>query len=208
MAVNPDPRPGRWLLPLVVLAMVLFTYVFVQSLPSAEPDQQDLSEDATTTSTTTTTTSGTGGEDTTTTTTAALDPEVEAYLGSLADAETELTGYQAEMAAINNQWDADPKEIDFATAEASLEDLAGRISVWAEDVAALPAPDSLSESQGLVTSTAEAAADAAAEVLAGLRAPDTGEARRAALEQFDLAVRGFTAAVDDAGQRALATTGG
>lgn len=206
MAVNPDPRPGRWLLPLVVLAMVLFTYVFVQSLPSAEPEQQDLSEDATTTSTAATTVPGADGSSTTTTT-APLDPAVDAYLASLADAETELTGFQAEMASINNRWDADPKEIDFAAAEAALEDLAGRISVWAEGVGGLSAPESLAESQGLVTSTAEAAADAAAEVLAGLRSPDTGEARRAALEQFDLAVRGFTAAVDDAGQRALAVAG-
>src|SRR3970040_1221947 len=38
MAVNPDPKPGRWILPLVILGMVAFTYFFVRSLPEASPD--------------------------------------------------------------------------------------------------------------------------------------------------------------------------
>ena len=38
MAVNPDPKPGRWILPLVILGMIAFTYFFVRSLPEASPD--------------------------------------------------------------------------------------------------------------------------------------------------------------------------
>ena len=30
MTSNYDPKPGRWMLPLVVLAMVAFTYLFVR----------------------------------------------------------------------------------------------------------------------------------------------------------------------------------
>ena len=35
MAFNPDPKPGRWILPLVVLGMIAFTYFFVRELPEA-----------------------------------------------------------------------------------------------------------------------------------------------------------------------------
>src|SRR5690606_28312697 len=41
MAVNADPKPGRWILPLVVLGMVAFTYFFVRALPSgSEPGEE------------------------------------------------------------------------------------------------------------------------------------------------------------------------
>ena len=80
MAVNPDPRPGRWLLPLVVLGMVLFTYVFVRTLPGADADVVDL--DNGTTSSTTTTVAASDPESTTTTT-QPLDAETTAYLDAL-----------------------------------------------------------------------------------------------------------------------------
>ena len=38
MAINPDPKPGRWILPLVVLGMVAFTYFFVRALPSGSEE--------------------------------------------------------------------------------------------------------------------------------------------------------------------------
>lgn len=206
MAVNPDPRPGRWLLPLVILAMVGFTYVFVESLPAAESDPQDLGEDATTTSTTSTTV-GEGEPETTTTTTTPVSSEVLAYLDQVTEAESEIIGLQAEMGSVNSAWDADPREIAYGDAEAALQDLATRVAGWADEVQAIPPPLGLEDAHDLLGEFAQATADAAAEVLAGLQAPDTGEARRAALEQFDTAVRGFTAAADDVEQRALNGTG-
>ena len=206
MAVNPDPRPGRWLLPLVILAMVGFTYVFVESLPAAETDPQDLSEDATTTSTTSTTVA----EDepgTTTTTTAPVSPEVLAYLERVTEAEGTIIGLQAEMGSVNSAWDADPREISYGDAEAAIQDLANRVAAWADEVEAIVPPAGLEDAHDLLGEFAQATADAAADVLAGLQAPDTGEARRAALEQFDTAVRGFTAAADDVEQRATNATG-
>jgi hypothetical protein len=207
MAVNPDPRPGRWLLPLVILAMVGFTYVFVESLPAAESDLQDLTEDATTTSTTSTTVDEGGSDSTTTTTTTPTSPEVVAYLEQVTEAEGEIIGLQAEMGSINSAWDADPREISYGDAEAALQDLAARVATWADEVEAIPPPVGLEDAHDLLGEFAQATADAAAEVLVGLQAPDTGEARRAALEQFDTAVRGFTAAADDVEQRALNGTG-
>ena len=59
MAVNPDPKPGRWILPLVILGMIAFTYFFVRSLPEASPNTTLAAGD------TTPTTVGEGGPTTT-----------------------------------------------------------------------------------------------------------------------------------------------
>lgn len=194
MAVNPDPRPGRWLLPLVILGMVLFTYVFVSALPSAESDGTDLSADATTTTTT-------SPEDSTTTTTTApapLDPSVQGFLDTVEAQEVQLTGFQTEMASINGQWDAEERTVTYQDTEAALVDLAARVRTWAEDVASVVAPLGLEGVHTVLSAAAAEAANAADAVVAGLQSSDTGEARRAALDSFDEAVRAFTAAADEA----------
>ncbi len=199
MAVNPDPRPGRWLLPLVVLGMVLFTYVFVQSLPGADADSVDLDADGsvtTSTGTTPTTSETDETSSTTTTTPAVLDPEVAAYLDVLAGLETQLTDFQTTMATINGQWDAEPRTITYADAEAGLIALSGQVTAWSDAVTAVTAPLSLTDGHTLVSQASELVATAAAAVLSGLQGPDAAP-RITALEQFDAAVRTFTAAVDD-----------
>lgn len=195
MAVNPDPRPGRWLLPLVILGMVVFTYVFVQALPGADAEGDDLSSE----STTTTTTEPTSDSSTTSTTEAVvLDPSVQDYLNLVASQETSLTGFQTEMATINGQWDAEERTVTYPDTEAALIDLAGRVRTWAEDVAAVVAPLGLEGVHTVLSAAAAEAANAADAVVAGLQSSDTGEARRAALDSFDEAVRAFTAAADEA----------
>jgi len=204
MATNPDPRPGRWLLPLVVLGMVVFTYVFVNALPGADADPQDLSGDTTSTTTTAPSNDGPGDTTTTTTITIPVSTEAQAYLDALEAYETRLTDFQAEMATINSQWEADPQEISYTDAEAAFADLAERVGLWAGEVSNEVPPEALIPAHDTVIQFAELAAAAAADVLEGLQAPDTGEARRAAVEQFDQAILGFTAAVDDAAEQAQA----
>lgn len=195
MAVNSDPRPGRWLLPLVILGMVLFTYVFVQALPAADGEGNDLSTGAETTTTTV------PSDDTTTTSTTepvALDPSVQAFLDLVASQEIALTGFQTEMATINGQWDADERTVTYPQTEAALRDLAARVRTWAQDVAVVVAPLGLEGVHTVLSAAAAEAANAADAVIAGLQSSDTGEARRAALDSFDEAVRAFTAAADEA----------
>ncbi|MEX0757309.1 MAG: hypothetical protein WD532_11255 [Acidimicrobiia bacterium] len=194
MALNPDPRPGRWLLPLVILGMVVFTYVFVQALPGAVAEGEDLSAGATTT----TTTEATDESSTTTTTAVVLDPSVQNYLDLVASQETALTGFQTEMATINGQWDAEERTVTYSDTEAALVDLSGRVRTWAEGVATVVAPLGLENVQTVLSAAAAEAANAADAVVAGLQSSDTGEARRAALDSFDEAVRAFTAAADEA----------
>jgi hypothetical protein len=203
MAVNTDPRPGRWLLPLVILGMVLFTYVFVQALPGADAEGSDLSSD---TVTTTTTTLATDETTTTTTEPVVLDPSVQNFLDLVASQEAALVGLQTEMATINGQWDAAQRTVTYPDTEAALVDLSGRVRTWAEGVASVVAPLGLEGVHTVLSAAAAEAANASDAVLAGLRSSDTGEARRAALDSFDEAVRAFTAAADEAEfQAALAS---
>ena len=124
MVLNPDPRPGRWLLPLVILGMMVFTYVFVQNLPAADGETQDIGANGVDAQTTTTT-----AVSATTSTTApapVLSPEVQDYLNQVATAETDLLAFQAEMADINGRWDAEPRTLEYADGEALLTDLPRR----------------------------------------------------------------------------------
>ena len=38
MPRNPDPKHGRWILPLIILAMIVLTITFVNSLEPAESE--------------------------------------------------------------------------------------------------------------------------------------------------------------------------
>ena len=63
MAVNPDPKPGRWILPLVILGMIGFTYFFVRELPEASPDSTLVAQPTSTTLAETTGTTEAGSSD-------------------------------------------------------------------------------------------------------------------------------------------------
>ena len=54
MTFSTDPKPGRWILPLIILAMVGFTYVFVSSLEEQVPAETDAGLDLPVLETTTT----------------------------------------------------------------------------------------------------------------------------------------------------------
>ena len=201
MVMNPDPRPGRWLLPLVILGMMVFTYVFVQNLPAAEDDTQDIGSGTTIATTTTTAVTATTAS---TAPPPTLSPETQDYLGQIATAETELLAFQAEMADINGRWDAEPREIEYSEGEVLLTDLANRMDTWATNLGAIVPPVTLSEAHGVLLATAQAAADSADDVLTGFTGPDAAP-QIAALEEFDIAVTAFTAAADDVELRATTT---
>ncbi len=203
MVMNPDPRPGRWLLPLVILGMMAFTYVFVQNLPAADGETQDIGANGVDAQTTTTT-AVTATTTTVTTPAAVLSPETQDYLNQVATAETELLAFQAEMADINGRWDAEPRTLEYADGEALLTDLASRMGTWATNLGAIVPPVTLTDAHGVLTGTAQAAADSATDVLTGFTGPDR-EPRITALGEFDVAVTAFTAAADDVELRATTT---
>src|SRR5687767_11703750 len=114
MTTNYDPKPGRWMLPLVVLAMVAFTYLFVRELPSAASANENGVTTTTGTSDTTTTTDADGS---TTTSEVEVDATTQAYLDSLAGFQSTLSNLQTELASANAGWDANPKTITFDQAD-------------------------------------------------------------------------------------------
>jgi uncharacterized phage infection (PIP) family protein YhgE len=178
-----DPKHGRWILPLVVAAIVLFTYIFVNSLPPGSvPD-----------STTTTTTEAT----TTTTTSATTTTTVpDALAGFIAD----LDGYAASVATllgdattINQQWD--DRTVGLSVIRDELTRIATESTTLLASVQAAVAPPLVADAWEGVVAAAQSLQAGADGMVSGLEAPDTGEARRAALADFQAAAAGFAESV-------------
>jgi hypothetical protein len=192
MAVNPDPKPGRWILPLVILGMIAFTYFFVRSLPEASPDTTLVAGSSTTTvpgdgSTTVPGTGGTVDSDT-----------VQVYLAELERISGEFQVLNTELVAVNTGFDADPREIEYSDAEPRMEATAASAQTLSDQVAALTAPAGLEANQEALAGQASLAARAADEALSGLRSTDPGELRRAAVAAFTAAVADFDVEVANA----------
>lgn len=200
MAVNPDPKPGRWILPLVVLGMVAFTYFFVRELPEASPDTTLIGAEDTTTTTTTGDTSGTTqpGDNGTTT----LDPEVQAYLDGIESINGELQVLRTEMVTVNAGFDADPREIEFSDAGAAFEDIIADTQALETQLSELTVPESLQINHDFLTNALGVAVASAQEALSGLRSSDTGELRQASAEAFTNAVDDFDTEVTNANNAA------
>lgn len=204
MNVNPDPRPGRWLLPLVVLGMVMFTYVFVNQLPGDGTPTESTSDDtATPTSSTTVPDSSqpddtTEPGDTTPTTTTPASPEAAAYLEAMQAFNTQLTGLQADLSAANAAWEAGG-EGAYTTAQAAFTEIRDETAAWRDQVVAVSVPEGLAETHQDLVAAAEAAATQAAAALDGLVNAPGPEARQQAVARFDEAVSAFGQALSQAG---------
>lgn len=208
MALNPDPKPGRWILPLVVLGMVAFTYFFVRALPEGAEEPSDTSVSA---SDTTFPGSETSPEDSTPGSSAptdpSLDPETQAYLDGVGVILTSMEDLQREMAAVNGGFDADPRTVEYGDAVDRLTVLAGQAGDLVGEIDALTVPESLATNHETIRNAVTTAAGAADEALAGLQSTDDGSQRRNAIEAFDSALSDLQTAVDNARSAAgLATT--
>lgn len=188
MTVNPDPKPGRWILPLVILGMVAFTYFFVRSLPEASPDTTLLAG--------TTTTSAPGQGTTTTTAPGTTDDTVTAYLTELDSINGELQLLETEMVAVNDGFDSG--EVSYTDAESRLVTLVADTQALADRVVALTPPEGLEINQEALESAINFCAGAASDALDGLRSSDTGELRRAAVEVYTSSAADFAIEVDNA----------
>jgi hypothetical protein len=194
MAVNPDPKPGRWILPLVILGMIAFTYFFVRSLPEASPDTTLAAGDTTPTTvggdgpTTTSTPGGTGS----------IPDAAAAYISELDRINGEFQALNNELVAVNTGFDADPREIEFGDAETRMEAVGTSAQALSDQVAALTPPAGLEANQEALAAAASLAARAAGEALSGLQSADPGDLRRAAVTAFTGAVNDFDVEVQNA----------
>lgn len=192
MAANPDPKPGRWILPLVILGMIGFTYFFVRELPQASPDTTLVGQPVTTTvpEGTVTTDAGTPG--------GPVDPETQAYLDELDAINDELQLQGVEMVTINDGFDADPREVAYEDAEVGLEAIVNDTQALSDTLDNLTVPEGMEVNQEALKTAMQFAALAAGDALNGLRSTDTGELRRNAVEAYTRAVSDFATEVTNA----------
>jgi hypothetical protein len=202
---NPDPKPGRWILPLIIVGMVGFTYFFVQQLPGSQP------EETTTTlaATDTTTTTESGGDGTTTTAASAIPDDVQAYVEKMTSAQAELAGIEADLLDVNTQQDASPRVIEYQDALAFFRDVETRSSVFADgvEIAAPPAGyETLATIHADLATAAGKVRTAGLNARAGFEGP-SAQPRRDAVAAFQAASVEFTAAYDALVAAAAATAG-
>lgn len=199
MAVNPDPKPGRWILPLVILGMIAFTYFFVRQLPEASPDTTLLGAPDTTTST------ASASPDTTAADGSTVDPDTQAYLTELDAVNSELQLLGTEIVTVSDAFDADPRQIEYPEAEDRFEAVAENTQILADRLAGLTVPAGLEQNQEALVRAIDLATDAANDAVAGLQSTDTGQLRRAAVEAYTVATEDFATEVTNAKNAAGAT---
>jgi len=203
MNVNPDPRPGRWLLPLVVLGMVAFTYVFVNQLPGEGGAATESTVDGSAASTSSTTTpDGSDPGATTPTSTAGSStpavqtPETAAYIDAMRALNTQLTGLQAELSSANAAWEAGGS---YGDAQTAFTKISTDVATWRDQVNAVSVPAGLADAHETLRAAAEQAATQAAEALDGLVNSSGPEKRVQSVARFDEAVSAFAQALQQAG---------
>lgn len=182
-----DPKHGRWILPIVVAALIGFTYVLVNALPPAEVEGG------------TTTTSATASADTTTTTvanttTTTIDPELADFLALIATYSERAETIETDINDVNDAWEAD--DISFGEARDGFTAARDEAQALADDVAATEVPEPYQDLWPDAITTSEALPPAVDDILAGLAAPDDGTARREAVDAYGDATQAFLDALD------------
>lgn len=178
-----DPKPGRWVLPMVIVVLIGITYVFVNSLPPA-----DVAASTSTTSSTTTTTAPAS------TTSSTLANDVLAFLQEVDRFDAESGDLLSQLNQVNDQWEAreisqDEAAAGFAAVRDGAQGLANQVAATAVPDPFQPSwPDTITASQALVT-----AADA---VIAGFEAPDDGTLRREAVAAYQTTTVAFQDQLD------------
>lgn len=188
-----DPKPGRWILPLVVAGVIGFTYTFVNALEPAEV------EGPPTTLVTSQTTTVPPSTSTTTTTT--LPPETIAFLEVVASFGTTGTGLVETAQQLNDGWDA--RTIGFSDIRSGLTDLRAETRDLVTDLAGVEFPSDAASVWDDVVASAASMESAADEMFDGLVNSEGSQRRLAALENYKSAEsslqQALTAAQDAVG---------
>ena len=191
---NEDPKPGRLVLPLVLIGMIATTYTFINRVatnndleiePSVEqvvvePDEEPISEDTTTTTTTT------------------LPGEVVTYLEEISSEKIQSIDLATKVLEANDKWDNE--DITYQEAKDEFADFIEDAQQFVETVSEPGPPTNFA---GLVKSHEELKSLAqlifadTEELLEGLTSSDTGERRSAALNSFNNNINLFQEKIDE-----------
>ena len=191
---NEDPKPGRLVLPLVLIGMIATTYTFINRVatnndlqiePSVEqvvvePDDEQVVEDTTTTTTTT------------------LPGEVVAYLEEISSEKIHSIDLATKVLEANDDWDNGN-----ITYQEAKDEFANFIEDAQQFVETVTDPGPPSTFAGLIKSHEELKSLAelifvdTEELLEGLTSSDTGERRSAALDSFNNNINLFQEKIDE-----------
>jgi Flp pilus assembly protein TadG len=178
---NTDPKPGRIVLPLVLIGMIATTYTFVNrvstnnELDITTPVEvvEEVVEETT-------------EESTTTTTTTTLPDSYVAYLEEITAEKIQATEFGKKVLEANQNWD--DESVTYQEAKVEFRDF---IDDAEQFVTTVTEPGPPNEFAFLVTSHEELKTlvnliyEDTVELLAGLESSDTGEQRAAALDAFN-----------------------
>jgi hypothetical protein len=181
-----DPKPGRWILPVVIAALIGFTYLFVDALPAA-----DVAASTSTTAPTTTTT--TVPPSTTTT----LANDILAFLQEVDRFETESRGLQADLDQVNDDWEnRDRTGATLDETRHGFEEVRDGAQELSNQVAAATVPEPFPPAWNDTVVASQLLVTRAQEVIDGLLAPDDGSERRVAVIAFGDATTAFIQQLD------------
>tara|TARA_B100001027_G_scaffold107288_1_gene73916 strand:+ start:74 stop:685 length:612 start_codon:yes stop_codon:yes gene_type:complete len=191
---NEDPKPGRLVLPLVLIGMIATTYTFINRVATnndlqIEPSVEEVVVEPGDVEVV---------EDTTTTTTTTLPGEVVAYLEEISSEKIQSIDLATKVLEANDEWDNGN-----ITYQEAKDDFANFIEDAQQFVETITDPGPPSTFAGLVKSHEELKSLAelifadTEELLEGLTSSDTGERRAAALDSFNNNINLFQEKVDE-----------
>ena len=179
---NPDPKPGRLILPLVLIGMIATTYTFINRVATQNDlelvESEEVTEEISTEPVEETTTS--------TSTTTTIPEDVVKYLEEITGEKIQAIELGKKVLETNQRWDDKTTTYQEAQQEFQefIDDFGNFVNVFTE-----PGPpvvqSNLNSSHDELVILVNLIYDDTQELLEGLTAPDTGERRTAALESFN-----------------------
>ena len=191
---NQDPKPGRLVLPLVLIGMIATTYTFINRVATnndlqIEPSVEEVVVEPGDVEVV---------EDTTTTTTTTLPGEVVAYLEEISSEKIQSIDLATKVLEANDNWDNE--DITYQEAKDAFANFIEDAQQFVETVSE-PGPPStfagLVKSHEELKSLAELIFADTEELLEGLTSSDTGERRSAALDSFNDNINLFQEKIDE-----------
>ena len=179
---NPDPKPGRLILPLVLIGMIATTYTFINRVATQNDlelvESEEVIEEISTEQVEETTTS--------TSTTTTIPEDVVKYLEEITGEKIQAIELGKKVLETNQRWDDKTTTYQEAQQEFQefIDDFADFVNVFTE-----PGPpvvqSNLNSSHDELVILVNLIYEDTQELLEGLTAPDTGERRAAALDSFN-----------------------
>jgi len=192
---NSDPKPGRLILPLVLIGMIATTYTFINRVTTnnnlevinveEDTDEDIISEEVV-------------DETTTTSTTTTLPENVVAYLEEIQAEKIQSTELGKKVLETNERWNN--KDTSYQEAQQEFKEF---ISDAEQFVATVTDPGPPSSNASLVSNHEELKVlvnlifEDTKELLEGLTASDTGERRSAALSSFNSNLGSFQQKIEE-----------